>query len=383
MSKRVRGSTIVRVSARSTKVALMAPADVVESADCCSSSSSSSSSSYSKRPRTDPGGPEIEVETDSAVVIDEALAEFERCEQLLFGVRRHKQADWDELMCLAVGGSMTAKAIIAICYADKGIFLVRKDNNMAAKYGKMCIDWLTQLAGQLVPFACFLLADFNVLAIGMERNATEALRLYKVAVEGEITSALYILGGMFESGDGCEKDFIESGRLYALSASRGHPTAMNDLGRFHEMGHGMPKNIAEARRLYGESADMGVNLGQNNLGLCYEYGKGGAVDCQEAIRLYKLAAEKNNKNGQYNLGRCYLMGIGAPTNIVEGIRLLRLAVEQEYAPASLLLGDCYRSGVGVETNLIKAIEWYKDAAELGSDEAISAWRRFQEFVAAL
>jgi TPR repeat protein len=41
------------------------------------------------------------------------------------------------------------------------------------------------------------------------------------------------------------------------------------------------------------------------------------------------------------------------------------------------------AGVGVEIDYVKAMQWYKHAADLGSEDGKDIWRRFETFVRTL
>lgn len=61
----------------------------------------------------------------------------------------------------------------------------------------------------------------------------------------------------------------------------------------------------------------------------------------------------------------------------KGFSMLLSCASRGYAPAQSKVGDCYRDGIGVETDRQKALEWYRKAAEQGSEAAREAIKKLQ------
>jgi TPR repeat protein len=91
-----------------------------------------------------------------------------------------------------------------------------------------------------------------------------------------------------------EKDAREAVRLYRLAADQGHASAQSNLGVCYHNGQGVEKDAKEAVRLYRLAANQGLAGAQVNLGACYYIGEGVEKDAKEAARLFGLAANQGH-----------------------------------------------------------------------------------------
>jgi hypothetical protein len=83
--------------------------------------------------------------TQSTTLIPPDIAEFEICHQHFLEVRCGCWEAWENLYNRVLDhGSMAARCVVAICYADREITIVPIDATMATRYGKNTIDWLHQ-----------------------------------------------------------------------------------------------------------------------------------------------------------------------------------------------------------------------------------------------
>lgn len=67
----------------------------------------------------------------------------------------------------------------------------------------------------------------------------------------------YMLGIMFEKGEGAKIDFAEAVAWYRKAADKDNPAAQYRLGRLYERGEGVDENREEAIKLYRKSARQG------------------------------------------------------------------------------------------------------------------------------
>ena len=200
---------------------------------------------------------------------------------------------------------------------------------------------------------------------GKTKDISEAIRLYRLAVDQGNEAAQVKLAIFYESGrEGLTKDDAESVRLYRLAANQGNAIAQYGLGRMYSLGlGGLTKDDAEAVRLYRSAANQDNAFGQNNLGLMYANGRGGlAKDDAEAVRLYRLAANQGNALAQANLGFMYLNGYGLRRDYSEALRLFRLSVDSGHSVGQANLGLMYLEGRGVQIDRDEAIRLYQLAA---------------------
>ena len=93
-------------------------------------------------------------------------------------------------------------------------------------------------------------AAFAGMAEGMaaaERKdfATAFRELKPVAEQGNI-EAQFILGFMYESGEGVPEDDAKAAQWYEKAAQQGEPNAQNNLGLLYAFGKGVPKDLVQA-----------------------------------------------------------------------------------------------------------------------------------------
>jgi TPR repeat protein len=69
----------------------------------------------------------------------------------------------------------------------------------------------------------------------------------------------YMLGIMFEKGQGVKTDFVEAAAWYLKAADKGDAAAQYRLGRLYERGQGVEQNRDEAIKLYRKSSRLGYH----------------------------------------------------------------------------------------------------------------------------
>ena len=122
---------------------------------------------------------------------------------------------------------------------------------------------------------------------------TALSKLSSAANQGD-PEAECLIGYMYLNGQGVEQDATEAARWYRLAAKRGLAEAQNRLGMAYANGQGIVQEYAEAVRLYKLAASQGYTPSQYNLALSYGEGKGVPQDYIRAHMWLNLAAVKNS-----------------------------------------------------------------------------------------
>src|SRR5947209_6542591 len=91
--------------------------------------------------------------------------------------------------------------------------------------------------------------------------------------EKDSGQALYLLGVMYNNGNGVSQDYARAKDLYERAVSLGHPEAMNNLGYMYWKGQGVTKDTNLAISLLTQAGDKGCRAGYYNLGLMYCKGR--------------------------------------------------------------------------------------------------------------
>jgi TPR repeat protein len=204
----------------------------------------------------------------------------------------------------------------------------------------------------------------------LDQNYELALKILKPLAEDGNSQAQITLGLMYDYGHGVEKDAAESIKWYRLAAEQGVPLVQHDLGVKYFQGQGVEQNYVEAAKWWEMSANAGIADSQFNLGLMYYRGIGIAKDYVKAAKLFDAAAEQGHGNAQYSLAVMYAFGQSKEKNYATALKWFNKAAEQNVAQAQFNLGVFHENGYGVSKDLNKAKEWYQLAADQGLQEAI-------------
>lgn len=100
-------------------------------------------------------------------------------------------------------------------------------------------------------------AYFDGMEAYRQNDFDTAMREFK-ASDNDVKS-YYMLGIMFENGEGTKRDFAQASEWYRKAADKGNAAAQYRLGRLYERGEGVEQNIEEAMKLYRKSANQGYS----------------------------------------------------------------------------------------------------------------------------
>lgn len=257
--------------------------------------------------------------------------------------------------------------------------------------------------------AMLKLGDIYFAGEIVEQDIQQGIGWYKKAITNSSVGALYgfsELAQKYYNGEGVKKDFEQAFRYYS-DAIRRWEMDMENLEENEYIGDLITDAIIEInndRNYRVENKYYSYAL--DCLGDMYFYGQGTQQNYSKGIECYEKAAEKNNKHAIERLGDIYYYGNGIAPNYdkalkyylkEDGVRdecILRdlgdgyfegkEGVEQSYEKAAACyekliawsyshelenkVGNCYELG---EKNLQKAFEYYKHAAEWGSERAMA------------
>ena len=160
------------------------------------------------------------------------------------------------------------------------------------------------------------------------------------------------------------------------SAERGDADDQYLLGLMYDYGEGIPENDAEAAKWYRLAAERGISDAQFHLGVMYLLGEGVPANDLEAIEWFRLAAKQGDERAQYNLGIYYEQAIGVPNNFLTAYVLFSVSAAQgdqrakehmEFAKNSLT-NEQEAQGM----TLVKACieSYYKDCPVIGDNAFI-------------
>ncbi len=160
-------------------------------------------------------------------------------------------------------------------------------------------------------------------------NSQPQLSSENAEIIGKTPEQIRVLGYYYQSGTGGKtQDYAKALKYYLIAAERGNTTAMVLIGHMYEMGYGVAKDYSETVKWYRKAAELGDAFGQNNLAMMYDNGYGVAKDGAEAVKWLSKAAEQGNATAQYNLGAFYHSGHGVSKDLTQAKYWLEKAAAQ-------------------------------------------------------
>jgi TPR repeat protein len=197
---------------------------------------------------------------------------------------------------------------------------------------------------------------------GVQRDDAEAAKWYQRAAEKGNADAQYALGSLYAGGVGVARDDAAAVKWFRKAAEQGKAGAQYILGYMLSAGEGAPKNEAEGMLWYRKAAEQGLPDAQYALALGLAYGKGATKDEQEANTWLRKAADQGNVDAAYLLAWHNANGIGTIPNYAEAARWYRIAADKGNPEATYYLAELYRDGKGVARDDGAAMTLFKQSA---------------------
>ena len=151
--------------------------------------------------------------------------------------------------------------------------------------------------------------------------------------------AEYLLGQLYENGDGVAQDFDQSRYFFGKAAEQGYPPAQYKLGKLlinaefddpredarseEDVQQKMTKGVALLRN----SADSGYAPSQYEMGLLALNGNIIAKSPELALAYFKSAADQGVAAAAYMVGTCYAAGTGTRIDISLARQYLRKTID--------------------------------------------------------
>lgn len=155
-------------------------------------------------------------------------------------------------------------------------------------------------------------------------NAPIASYLLKSAEQGD-ASVMYMIGVMYEEGDGVTQNHKRAALWYYQAAAQGYAEAQYKLGVMYTNGNVVTQDFVSAVKWYRKAAEQGYAMAQFNLGAKYATGQGVPQDYKLAVFWYSKAAEQGLANAQNNLGTLFYNGQGVSRNLEQSYKWIALA----------------------------------------------------------
>lgn len=196
-------------------------------------------------------------------------------------------------------------------------------------------------------------------------DAASALRWLRSSAAQHFAPAKFLLGYVYEHGQGVAVDYRQAVENYRAAAQQGYAPAENNLGGMYQYGRGVSTDLSMALQWYRASAQHGNPAGQYNLASFYYLGYATERDLDQAIRWFRAAADQGFAAAEANLAMLYFKGIGVPMDYTEAARWSRLAAEQGLPHAAANYAYLCENGQGVPRDYAAAYLWYARAIAAG------------------
>ncbi len=133
--------------------------------------------------------------------------------------------------------------------------------------------------------------------LNIKMDKVKAFNLLNLIPEDKLNSqANYLIGEMYELGEGANQSFNKALSYYRKAASQKNTDAMCKLGNFYAYGKGVDQNDSIAFLHYSRAANAGNPWGQRCVAICYKNGTGTKKDSRIATSWYKSAAKGGDLN---------------------------------------------------------------------------------------
>ncbi len=306
------------------------------------------------------------------------------CMALQLGGERGSAEGFRRLNALAQEGMAAAKDQLGYM-CEYGMYIER-DQKQAAKWYQAAVDQ------GFLPAAAHLAQLYDV-----QEDAEQALPLAKVAAEGGVAAAQFIMGQYSEEGNQLPEDPQVGLSWYRLAAGQDHVPSLTILGQKYEEGSGVGRDETVALSYFLRAAKLGVAAcsviigdryqqrnqpyaaadfyrhaalrgsadGAYQLGLLYLSKAPGYDDPEAAVRWFHLAYICGSTEARNAIGQAYLGGLGVVKDPDEAMKWFLLAADAGDVDAQFRLGEMFEQGQGKIYDLILAKAWYKRAAREG------------------
>ncbi|HTZ46298.1 MAG TPA: tetratricopeptide repeat protein [Verrucomicrobiae bacterium] len=210
----------------------------------------------------------------------------------------------------------------------------------------------------------------------------EALKWLRAAAAKNNPDAEFVLGYLYEHGQGVSQDYAFAFRNYRDAAAQHHPGAENNLASLYQNGLGVPKDAHNAFEWYSASAQHGDPIAQCNLAALYFTGSGTPRDIPQAVQWLRAASDSGLPEARLHLAYFYFYGIALPRDYDHAAQLVRFAARAGLPAAETSMGFLFEQGKGVPLDYVSAYTWYSRAITAGDQSSIDRRKQLAKIMTA-
>ncbi|MCH6256466.1 hypothetical protein MLD52_07895 [Puniceicoccaceae bacterium K14] len=296
---------------------------------------------------------------------------------------------------------VTAKSSLQLA-AEKGLYVasryLRDGGELEFFSYDECLQQAETAARAEDPDAIYSMGYRHYYGFGVDQDREKSRELLRVAAEGEVAAAQYMLGTRFSGilddlytknwvnaaanqgylpainfkaemhagGRYYRKDIAEAVRLYRECVAAGYPKSMRNLGMLYRKGEGLLKDYEKSLKLLNDAAELGDPLAMLDIGEAYLNGYGVDVDLIVARDWMLKSSQSGSIRAYFELGKLYESGLNGEPEWGRAVENYREASDYLHIGAMLAMGQCYENGFGVEKSRIQALDFYGKAAYFGN-----------------
>lgn len=232
------------------------------------------------------------------------------------------------------------------------------------------LNYLRESYKEGSPYAAEKLASELLIDVFNERpvDSDEIIEYIKMAIENNISDAIYYYGLAYAYGIGVDKSKEEAFGYFKEAAMKGCEKAMIKLGHWYKYGVYVKEDIKEAIKWYKKAAEDYNTEALINIIEIYEKGIGTLKNPLKAFEGAKLLRESNVVEGNLKLAYYYLKGFGVSQNIKKAQEYIDDTLELDERKTFNFLGEISEEGINGLTEK-EAIEFYIKSIEQGYGKA--------------
>ncbi len=235
-----------------------------------------------------------------------------------------------------------------------------------------------------------------------------SVKLLQQYAEAGSPEALTLLGRLYQKGQFFKKDLLQAAVYYIRAGELDSPRSplllwqtLRNKNFFDKLkkltdennpeamfvwyglfNNGFENQIVEADaiKLLAKAASLGYLPAVNELGLDYYTGKYIKKDQDKAISIWEAAANSGSKEAQLRLSISDIYGNGNDSLFKPAVDSIKNAVKNGSVLAQATLAYCYQNGIGLDKDLPYAVEYYRFAAQRGSQFAYNQLKQLYDSI---
>lgn len=199
---------------------------------------------------------------------------------------------------------------------------------------------------------------------GVEKNYTQAVKMYQRAVNNHIAVSYNALGICYDMGYGVEESPVKSFEFQLKSAQMGCPVGMDNVSKNYYSGIGTDANLEEYKKWVKRAVESGYHAAMVSMAWDYYTGENCEKDITKCRQMFERAIACGSVQAMNNLAILYSNGdVDCAEGIEMAFELNKKAAAGGYLPSFYSLAKCYYYGEGTEENDVEAERWYSKFAE--------------------